>query len=98
MKFILYVPQEVLNEVKEAADYYDIKQDHLGLKLYDNFEDTLLRIEENPLLFQKNRKNYRQALLSRFPYLIIFRVYGENILVNKFIHAKRNPVRRYRKK
>lgn len=98
MKFILHVPQEVLNEVTEAAEYYDRKQEDLGLRLYDNFEDILLQIEKNPFLFQTAHKDYRQALLSRFPYLIIFRIYEKNIFVNKFIHARRNQEKRYKKR
>ena len=96
MKFIVRVPEEVLLEVYEAASYYDYKQKGLGDKLYDDFENALLTLEKNPLAFQLIHKNFRQALLTKFPYLIVFRIYNTKILINKFIHAKKHPLKRYK--
>jgi len=36
-------------------------------------------------------KNYHKVLIQRFPYQIIYTVYGETILILAVFHAKRNP-------
>ncbi len=96
MKLIVQVPQEVLLEVNEAASYYDAKQKGLGDKLYDDFENTLYVIEKSPRSFQQINKNFRHALLTKFPHLVVFRIYSTQILVNKFIHAKKHPLKRHK--
>ena len=96
MKLILQVLESVYSEILEAALYYENKQEGLGQKLYDNFENILLEIEKRPLTFQKTRNNYRHALLSRFPYLVIFHIYENKILVFKLIHSKKHPSKRYK--
>lgn len=96
MKFQVEVPNLVLEEVGDAVLYYDSLQKDLGNKLYDDFESTLLSIEKSPLLFQRVHKNYRHAMLYRFPYLVIFRVFETKILINRFIHAKKQPAKRYK--
>ena len=96
MKLILEVQDFVYSEILDAALYYENKQEGLGQKLYSNFENTLFETEKRPLTFQKTRNNYRHALLSRFPYLIIFRIYENKILVFKLIHSKKHPSKRYK--
>jgi hypothetical protein len=98
MKFELIIPEIVEAEIDEAAKYYDKKQDGLGNKLYNELTEALSFIEKNPLSFQKSRKEYRHALLVTFPYLIIFWVYENKILVYKFIHTKQHPAKRYKKR
>ncbi|HXB39706.1 MAG TPA: hypothetical protein VNZ49_04140 [Bacteroidia bacterium] len=67
MKLIVQVPDLVLFEVNEAVIYYGDKQDGLGDKLYDDFEDVLIQIEKNPLSIKKYI-NYTGTLYSQnFP-------------------------------
>ena len=98
MKFTLLVHDSVFAEINDATLYYEDKQIGLGKKLYEDFEDSLMQIEERPLSFQKTKNNYRHTLLDKFPYLILFRVYENKILVYKFIHAKQHPAKHHKKK
>lgn len=97
MKFTLIIPEIVEAEIDEAATYYNKKQEGLGNGLYQDLIETLSFVEKNPFTFQKTQKDYRQALLNRFPYLIIYKVYENKILFFKFVNAKKHPTKRYKK-
>lgn len=96
MKFTLVIPGIVEEEIDEAAAYYNKKQEGLGDRLYKDLTETLSFVEKSPLSFQKSRKDYRQALLKRFPYLVIYKVYENKILIFRFINARKHPVKRYK--
>ncbi len=96
MKFSLVIPEIVEVEIEEAATYYNKQQDGLANSLYRDLTETLSFIEKNPFTFQKTQKDYKQALLNKFPYLIIYKVYENEILFFKFINAKKHPAKRHK--
>lgn len=98
MKYRLIVLDPVADEVAEAAVYYDSQQPGLGLALLDEWERALVKIQRAPEGYQKKVKNFRQALLDRFPYLIVFLIEDSTIFVNRFINVRRHPGKRYAKR
>ncbi len=98
MKYEIIIPAVVREEVTEAVDYYNFKQKGLGDDLYYDLIEKLEFIQKAPSSFQLYHTSYRQALLKKFPYLVIFRVFDNKVLVNKFIHAKKHPNKRYKNK
>jgi hypothetical protein len=96
MRFTLIIPEIVEEEIDEASVYYNKKQEGLGNKLYEDVTSTLIFLEKNPLSFQKSRRDYRHALLKKFPYLVIYKVYKDKILIFRFINARKHPVKRYK--
>jgi len=97
MRYEIIIPTLVRAEITEAVSYYNLKQEGLGDTLYYDLLEVLDFIEKAPSSFQKYHYKYSQASLKKFSYLLIFRIYGSRILINKFIHAKRHPARRYKK-
>jgi hypothetical protein len=71
MNFLLEFSEEADLDVKDASDWYNAKKSGLGNEFLDNLESILSLIKDNPNLFAAKRKNYRIALLKRFPYKII---------------------------
>ncbi len=97
MKFRLVILDEVFAELNEAALYYEERQDSLGLALLEEFESALIRISKNPESFQKKYKNFRQSLLNRFPYLVLFEIDESSVVIYRFINARRHPQKRFNK-
>ena len=59
---------EVVQDLTEAADWYDERRPGLGLRFLVAVEETLSRIEENPGLYRSLYRDFRRALLPRpFP-------------------------------
>jgi len=68
MKHRIY-RDDVVRDLSEAARWYDERRPGLGLRFLDALEETLARIEDNPLLFRILYRDFRRALLPRpFPY------------------------------
>ncbi len=98
MKCRVIVLEPAAEELVDAAMYYDSKQTGLGIALLEEWDESLIQIQRSPEGYQKKKKNFRQARLNRFPYLIIFEIEGSDIFINSFIDARRHPNKRYAKK
>lgn len=96
MKYDVIIHHEVYEEINEAVLYYNQKQKGLGDKLFDEAVEIFTRLETDPLLFQKYKAEYRQVMLKKFPYLVIYFAYETKVLVYRFIHAKKQPAKRYK--
>ncbi|MFA9212342.1 MAG: hypothetical protein ACEQSR_00655 [Candidatus Methylacidiphilales bacterium] len=96
MKFEIIVLEQVYEEVNESVLYYEQRQTGLGISLLDEWENTLKIIQNNPNLFENKLANFKQAQLDRFPYLIIFEIKEFEVIILRFIHAKRHPRKRFK--
>jgi hypothetical protein len=90
----LRVLAEAENEALQAAFWYDERRDGLGDEFISEYETALSEIESSPLRFgsletQPRLKSIRRCLLKRFPYLIIFEVLADDIVVLAVTHGSR---------
>jgi len=97
MKYELIVPELIFEKIHAASLYYEEKQEGLGYKLILDWEESSELITKEPLSFQKIKNNYRQILLTKFSYLIIYRIYNNEVVVYEFINAKKHPSKRFKK-
>ena len=90
----LVVLPEAETEAAQAAMWYENKQTGLGNEFLDELEATFQTIESNPVgqpLLESTDPPFRRTMLKRFPYLVIFTVRDEEILVVAVAHARRKP-------
>jgi plasmid stabilization system protein ParE len=80
-----------LDEVAEAADWYESRQVGLGRTLVDAFEHGVQQIADHPLAWHPLGHTLRRYRLDRFPYGIIYHVLGETVRVVAFAHHSRRP-------
>jgi toxin ParE1/3/4 len=98
MKYILDVKVSAKVGVLEAFDYYESLRTGLGDRFIDYWETQLDSIKENPLLYQKRYKDFRQILIKPYPYHIIYKIEDNVIAIYKVIYAGKHPRKRYTKK
>lgn len=98
MKYVLDIKISAEKGVLKAFDYYESKQQGLGERFLERWEVKIELIKQNPLLFQKKYKNFRQVLLEPYPYHIVYEVEENIISVYKVIYAGRSSRKRYTKK
>lgn len=82
------------DELSDAYDWYEHKQQSLGNKLYNEVNHYLTLIEENPYQFPvKYTEDLRSASLNRFPYLILYWIDESNniVFIVSIFHTSRNP-------
>jgi len=91
---VIFRPHAV-EDVIEAAAWYEAHAPGLGEQLIDEILTATHRAQENPKLFAIVRRegNVRRVLTKRFPYRIFFSVVGETLYVHAVLHGARHDRR-----
>jgi toxin ParE1/3/4 len=85
-----------LEEVVDAALWFDAQRIGLGGEFWQAVDAILVRIEENPSAFPKSefctpQIDIRFAVVRRFNYVIHFLVESNDVQVVSVAHAARKP-------
>ena len=86
------------DDISNAVEWYENKQSGLGLKFIEDWENTVSFILSNPLAFSVKRKTFRQAVLKNFPYLIVYEIMNDLIVIYAVVSSKQHPKKRYNRK
>ena len=78
-------------EMVEAAAHYEAQQENLGKRFLTSVQDTLNRIQINPLLYPVIELDVRCCRTKTFPYGILFRGLADEIVVIAVMHLHRDP-------
>ena len=93
----LLLLEDAKQEWQDAAEYYEFKQKGLGEKFHKKVLEGLFTIVKEPKHNRKTRKEYREYLINRFPFLIVYRIDEviKTIVIVSVFHTKRNPIHKY---
>jgi plasmid stabilization system protein ParE len=89
----LRVLPEAEEELAAAAEWYESKRAGLGVELVAIVDRAFDAIQEAPFSYAQWRADrpYRRVILTRFPYVVFFRIDGDTIEIMAVAHAKRRP-------
>ena len=87
----MVIKEEAVVDMQQAYDYYEENRTGLGQRFLDTLDDYFERIQQYPLHHQIKRKPYREAVIKDFPYLIIYEIEQQNIVVYAIFNTWRNP-------
>ncbi len=90
-KYNLVIKQEAKEEITEAYNWYESKQNKLGERLISVLDDYFATIKKNPEQFPKVLNDMRQATIKKFPYIIIFEIDNNDVIVYAVFHSSQNP-------
>ena len=95
MKLVRF-DEAALDELFEAAAWYDAQQRGLGRQFLDELGDLIPRIGARPAAFARlpeisSDLEIRRALLRRFPYAVVFIELEREVRVVAVEHSKRRP-------
>ena len=85
------ITDDAQDDLKQASQWYENQKAGLGIELLDEFERVLNNIESNPQMYATVRKNVRFASFSRFPYVLLFVLEVDFVVIFAFFHTSRNP-------
>ena len=80
-------------QIAEAADWYDAQSRRLGEEFPQAVEQRLEAIGNNPHQHQVPRGDLRRAIVRPFPYLIVYAVSGDEVIIFRCVHARRDQRR-----
>ena len=78
-------------EQTEAAAYYESRRMGLGSDFVEELDQTVGRILQHPHAWSPGSQRTRSCQMKRFPYSVIYRIDGEEVLVISLQHHSREP-------
>lgn len=92
MKYTIYVSLNARSEEAEAYLFYEERVEGLGEKFLVEVEKTIHSLASNPQYntFCDTTRSIRDVALKRFPYVIIYEVFQDRIVVLSIHHTKKN--------
>jgi toxin ParE1/3/4 len=82
---------EAEREVQQAYVWYEERQPELGATFLERLEACVQIISRHPELFPVVYKHVRQAPLRRFPYLVLYFIAADTVIIIAVFHASRDP-------
>jgi len=88
--------------IDEIAAAYDYLFEHADREMAEDFrrqvEDSILRCNQDPLVYRVRRFHVRRANLERFKeHYLAYMLWGQRFIVIALGHAKRRPFYWYRR-
>jgi len=94
----IIILEQAISEIAESCLYYNKKLPGLGLEFEEEVFRLLATINNNPLLFPIKFAHIHEAVVTRFPFVINYEVFGKQIIVSAVFHAKQNPNKKIKRK
>jgi len=92
MSYKLIIQIEAWLEIQDAFDWYEEQKDGLGDEFLEELDNCYNSLTENPEGFPYINYLYRRIKTDRFPYIIMYEVDNNDIIISRVRHIKQKPV------
>ena len=94
----LIIRPRAIKMIQEAHDWYEKQQPGLGDRFLSELYQCYDKIESIPEAYAKIKSNFRQAIFPVFPYVVVFEIHKNIVVVFSVIHTSWNPAKKFKKK
>lgn len=91
MSYTVVFKEEADDDVFDARNWYETRRIGLGDELLDEIEEFVKVLEQEPQIFQVRNHNWRYCPLKRFPYLIVFEIEQQEVVVYAVFNTYQHP-------
>ena len=91
MIFYIEIKEEAKNDILDATGWYASRKTGLEKRFIARLESILLAIQQNPKAFKFIFKSFRQAALKKFPYVVVYEVENEKVIIYAVFNMKQDP-------
>lgn len=100
MRYSIILHTEAEKEYLSSLLWYEKRSPGLGEEFAQSVENKIQSIIKNPLHYPEKKKNYHEARVGVFPFLIVYKIYPEKkiIFVVSIFHTSRKLSKKYRDK
>ena len=92
MSYTILIQTEAVLEIREAFEWYEEQKTGLGYELIEEIEACYQKLAINPQRYSFINPIYRRIKTNRFPYLLVYEIDGEEVIINSVRHIKRKPL------
>ena len=78
-------------EILEAFDWYELQREGLGVEFLDELEIFYTTLLRNPSSYGYFDRPTRQGKINRFPYVVVFEIFYESVVVYSVFMTKQDP-------
>lgn len=95
--YSISISAKASKELEESWLWYEQRKEKLGDRFIQVVRNKLVDVSKNPEIYPLKNKNYREAVLSVFPFVIVFKInQGKKLVkIDSVFHTSRNPKRKY---
>jgi len=86
------------NDIDEAYQWYEAQRIGLGDQFLRELVEYYQKLQQNPAIFKSVSKQYRQAALRKFPFVIIYKIAHTEVQIYAVFHTSRNPKEKFSKR
>ncbi len=84
-------------QIEDAFIYYDLISTKIADAFLFNLDECLNSILNNPLIYKTIKNGLRQAVLKKFPFVVVYSIEKENIIfVGCVFHTSKNPKKKHK--
>lgn len=94
MTYKLILKSRAHIDLAEAIEYYQSKRKGLGLKFLKCVQKFFGRITKNPLHYPLKNGQFREAYIQKFPFVIIYELIDNEVVVFSVFNTHRNSTRK----
>ena len=88
----LLVLSQAVKDVQTSVDWYNEQLEGLGNRFLFEVSKAMKKAESNPLYYQERySKKFRFVIVADFPFVIVFKLKGNLVVINAVFHTRRNP-------
>lgn len=89
--FEIVIHESAEEELNATAVFYESRELGLGEEFLQELSQGFQYITDHPFSYRIHFDDYRRYLMGRFPYGVVYRVEGEQVLVFAVAHLRRRP-------
>ncbi|NCO31898.1 type II toxin-antitoxin system RelE/ParE family toxin [bacterium] len=96
----IILSSEAVKTLQESYEWYEVRSEGLGNRFVELVDKAIRLITQNPVSYPNKSGPYREIVLGKFPYVIVYELIKEEhiIYILHVFHTKRNPKQKYRRK
>ena len=88
----LFYTQEALDERDAAFRWHQEQKDSLGLSFLAHLEYLVNNIVDFPSSAREYADGSRRAVMRKFPFVVVYTIEGDAVVITAIFHTSRNPV------
>lgn len=98
MSFKILLAEGAIEDMEKAIAWYEKKVNGLGNYFAKSINSSFELLKINPTIFQIQFDEFRQVPIKHFPFVIIYEIIEDGVLIHAIFHTSRNPNEKFIKR
>lgn len=90
MSYALSIQSEAVIDIQGAFEWYEMRRVGLAFEFIEEVENGFQKICNHPSYYTFVTEHFRRFKIQRFPYLIIYEIENETVIINSVKHGSQN--------